>query len=194
MSSSVQAVIYDLSISNDTVNMNDTVDINDTAIDQNFVLDGIQDFRYIPTLMVISALLLLPFGILMQLLIVIYERFEMDSMKRHLYNQLMSSVLLWTTCLSLVSIMRFILTLLDAFQPLWLMIALDYLRRACILAAFLIPGESLIFYYYSELILQRTPNWDHDFLSIWLHLSNVAASLFLCGVQTFLHLHGLQLR
>ena len=168
--------------------------MNDTAIDQDFVLDGIQDYMYIPAWMIVFALLLLPIGIIMQFLIVIYERFEMDSMKRHLYNQLISSMLIWTTCMSLVSIIRFILTLLNATHPAWLMIMVDYFRRACIFATFLIPVESMIFYYYTELILQRTPNWDHDFLSIWLHVSNMAVSLFLCGIQTVLHLHGIQLR
>ena len=175
-------------------NSNNIVNMNDTAINQDFVLGGIQDFMYIPAWMIVFALLLLPIGIIMQFLIVIYERFEMDSMKRHLYNQLISSELVWTTCMSLVSIIRFILTLLNATHPAWLMIMVDYFRRACIFATFLIPVESMIFYYYTELILQRTPNWDHDFLSIWLHVSNMAVSLFLCGIQTVLHLHGIQLR
>ena len=108
-----------MQFTSDWSNSNNTVNMNDTAIDQDFVLDGIQDFMYIPAWMIVFALLLLPIGIIMQFLIVIYERFEMDSMKRHLYNQLISSELVWTTCMSLVSIIRFILTLLNATHPAW---------------------------------------------------------------------------
>ena len=164
------------------------------SISNNTDLDHVQDFRDIPTLMIVLFLVLLPLGIIMQLMIIMYERFEMDPMKRNLNNQLVTSAMLWTICLSLVSIIRLILTLMEAYEPSWLIISVDSLSRACMIAILLIFTEGFLFRYYSDLLLQRVPNYNYDFLATWLHSCNIIVPMFLSCIQTILRQEGIQLR
>ena len=150
----------------------------------------VRSYENVPNWGLGCAMLLLPLGVPFQLIIVYYERFEMDSMKRDLSNQIISAFTLWSVLSSIVIWTRCLLTLLDTDNSSGFVIFLEYLRLSCVIAWLLYPIQMQFFNYFSKVVLLRVPGYNHDFLAIWLHLTNLVISFYLECIQ-FIGKNGL---
>ena len=145
----------------------------------------IQTYEDIPA---VALVLSIPFnilGMILQVFIITYERFEMDSMKRGLKNQLISSQILWTFLLSLTLTFRFIFTLCSIKSLIGFQIFLEYLRMSCMMVAVLTGIEISLFEFYCKFVLKRVPECNHDFLAMWLSVVNLILGLFLGFIQLY---------
>ena len=126
-------------------------------------------------------------GIVFQSFAIIYERFNMDPMKRGLINQMTSNYMFWAMFQSIVTIIRWIIDFLKAAKklPIWSMKGLAFLRWTSVIGALLAMLEVMFINYHSKMWLKRVPNYDHDFISFWLQLSNAFVAFYYGALQTY---------
>ena len=63
------------------------------------------------------------------------------------------------------------------------MSAFAYLRLVSLIAALLTVVEGIFFINYSKLWLKRIPNYDHDFLGVWLLATNVVLAFYIGALK-----------
>ena len=156
---------------------NDSVTMNTTGI--------IMTYEEIPTIVLAFSIVFHVLAMTLKVFIVSYERFEMDSMKRGLKNQLISSQMIWTFLLSLTMLMRITITLCSINNFAGFQILLEYVRIACLMAIPLIGIEISLFEFYCKFVLKRVPESDHDILAIWLSVVNLILTLYFGFIQFY---------
>ena len=70
------------------------------------------------------------------------------------------------------------------YHSLFIQFLIEYFRVTCIIAGLLHTIEAVVLYYHQNVRLKRFPNYDHDFLSIWVVLCNIGLSFYLGWIQT----------
>ena len=149
------------------------------------MIDSVENFYGAPPSLLVIGIIFHIFGMIMQVFTVIYERFEMDPMKRSLTNQMISTHMIWATCLSIFTILRSTFRLFSVSLPFLLMAAIEYLMTTYTIAVTLIYLEVGFFEYLSKVVFGRIPEYDHDFLATCLQVVTFVVSVFLAGLQTF---------
>ena len=152
---------------------------------KSITISTIENFYGAPPTLLVIGIFFHIFGLIMQVSTVIYERFEMDPMKRSLTNQMISTHMIWTACLSIFTIIRSIFCLTSVALPFLLLAAIEYLMTTYTIGVTLIYLEVGFFEYLSKVVLGRIPEYDHDFLATWLQIVTFVVALFLAGLQTF---------
>ena len=179
--SSKNESIFELLETDSTVNLTETAQ-NAT---KSTTIAAIENFYGAPPTLLVTGIVFHIFGILMQVFTVIYERFEMDPMKRSLTNQMISTHMIWAAFLSIFTILRSIFCLFSVSLPFLFLAAIEYLMTTYTIGVTLIYLEVGFFEYWSKMVLGRIPEYDHDFLATWLQIVTFVASLFLAALQTF---------
>ena len=98
---------------------------------------------------------------------------------------MISAQFLWSMILSLVLIIRIIITLLTERTFTFIAFTLDYLKKVGSNAIFLCLIEYTAFEHWVKLIRKRIPKTNHDFLAGWLQIVNAILSLYLSYLQCF---------
>ena len=117
-------------------------------------------------------------------MIVLYERYGMDTMKRGLSNRLISSFFSF----GLISIPIFIIEELDTLiierNP-------DSKKFYGFNFMFFVIGSMIVMYeivvwkYLTKKVLRRIPYFNHDLIGVWLEISNFIIAFGLAGVEAF---------
>ena len=145
----------------------------------------IQTYEDIPPIALAISIVFYVLGMILHIFIITYERFEMDSMKRGLKNQLISSQIAWIFILSFTMSLRAILTLCSVENFIGFQIFLEYVRITSIMANLLIGIEISLFELYCKFVLKRIPESNHDILAVWLSVVNLILALFLSFIQLY---------
>ena len=155
---------------------------NDTAWLEH---DDVDDFREVEPAILFLGILLLILAMVLQVFSILYERFEMDSMKRGFTNQMITTHFAWALLMSIILVLRFSLTLLPFQLPAFIALGLQFLKTVVTLGICLTIIEATIFEYWSHLILKRVPEYDHDFLATGCQVANIVLAFYFGGLQTY---------
>ena len=156
-----------------------TIAMNDTGAEYDYTNVPPEDLWF--------GIIFLLLGIVFQSFAIIYERFNMDPMKRGLINQMTSNYMLWAMFQSIVTIIRWIIDFLKAAKklPIWSMKGLAFIRWTSVIGALLAMLEVMSINYHSKMWLKRVPSYDHDFSSFWLQLCNAFVAFYYGALQTY---------
>ena len=169
------------------------------------VIQLLQDFHGVPFGLHFIGIPLHLLGLVQQIIIVIYERNELDPMKRSLtsqvseylskqyhqydhnicFTQMISTHMMWASNLSMITILRSLLHLVTTNLPLPILIFIEYLMVTYTIALTLVYITTNFFEYWSQFILRRIPNYDHDFLATGLQVTIFGLAFYLGALQTF---------
>ena len=148
------------------------------------LLSRINDYRQVNPVVLVIGIFVLVSVMVLKSFFIIYERFEMDSMKRGFTNQMITNQFIWSWFLALILIIRFTLTLVSSDTLRSVAIGLAWLQQTCLIAICLSTLEATLFEYWSRLIIKRVPENDHDFIATGLCISNIVLSFYLATMQT----------
>ena len=93
--------------------------------------------------------------------------------------------MLWALNLSILTILRSFMLLINTDLPLCVLILMEYLMVTNTIALTLVYIVANFLEYFSRLILKRIPNYDHDFLATGCQAAIVGLSFYLGALQTF---------
>ena len=132
---------------------------------------------------------LMMLGVAMQSFVIVYERFNMDPMKRGLVNQLCTTYMAFAMCQSVVCIFRDILRLVVP-QPIPTFIYqtlgfVGWLNWSTTFGYVITLNQIIFFTYWSKMWLKRVPDYNHDFLAGWLSVANTVVAFYLGGLQAY---------
>ena len=156
-------------------------------VEQNDTIwrEKVDDFGEVEPAILCLAIVLLILAMVLQAFSILYERFEMDSMKRGFTDQMITARFAWGMFMSVILILRFILTLLPIDLPYFLAVGLQFLKTTGIIGICLTIIEVTAFEYLTYLILKRVPEYDHDFLATGFQIVNIIVGLYFGALQTF---------
>ena len=162
-----------------TIHQTFAITMNDTGAEYDYTNVPPEDLWF--------GIVFLFLGILLQSFAIIYERFKMDPMKRGLVNQMTSNYMFWAMFQSIVTSIRWIIDFLIAAEklPVWSMKGLAYLRWTSVIGPLLAMTEIMFYNYHTKMWLKRVPNYDHDFISLWLQLCNAIVAIYYGALQTY---------
>ena len=143
----------------------------------------VNDYSQIKPVALAIGILLLTFAMVLKSFFIVYEKFEMDPMKRGFTNQMITNQFVWSLLLAFVLITNFILTLLSIDLPSCLSVILHWLITTCDIAIALIMFEATLFEYWSRLIIKRVPGYNIDFIAYGLMILNVVLSFYFGVLQ-----------
>ena len=88
-------------------------------------------------------------------------------------------------CMSIFAIIRWFSVLCLPPWPPFLQKGLGWLRFSSHIGCLLTAAEIIFFLYWSKMWLKRIPEYNHDFLGIWLNIANAFHSLYFGGLQAY---------
>ena len=181
--SALQVMDFELSPTNESDFQSFFKDLNISEREtdnKNETNDNVNDFSQIDPPVLVVAIFLLIFVMILKAFFIVYEKFEMDPMKRGFTNQMLTSQFVWSIILSMVLIIRFTLTLFSVgLKPGSLAVGLDWLITTLSIAISLNMLEATVFEYWCKLILKRVPEHDVDFIASGLMIVNFVLSFYL---------------
>ena len=126
----------------------------------------------------------------MQSFAIAYERFHMDPMKRGLVNQLSTTYMTFAMCFSITRIFRYLLEWLAPqslpnFLFKYYSALVGWLGWSSTFGCLITTNEVIFFTYWSKMWLKRVPNYNHDFLGVWLNTTNVTIASYLASLKAF---------
>ena len=156
-------------------------------VEQNDTIwrEKVNDFGEVEPAILCLGIVLLILATVLQAFSILYERFEMDSMKRGFTNQMITARFAWGIFMSVILILRFILTLLPIDLPYTLAVGLQFLKTTGMIGICLTIIEVSVFEYMTFLILKRVPEYDHDFLATGFQIVNVIVGFYFGALQIF---------
>ena len=101
------------------------------------------------------------------------------------FTQMISTHMMWASNLSMITILRSLLHLVTTNLPLPIVICMQYLMVTYTIALTLIYITTSFFEYWTQFILKRIPNHDHDFLATGLQVTIFGLAFYLGALQTF---------
>ena len=157
---------------------------------QNSTIDIFQDpnsFKSslnLPLLATITVLLLL-ISLFLVLMITFYERYGMDPMKRSLKNRLISNFLVFGLMFIGVSILQEFYEALVERNPRS-RILYGFAEIWFAIGSLIVLNEIILWKYLIKVILKRLVAFNHDFIGVWLEITNITISF----VFAFTELNG----
>ena len=144
----------------------------------------------------------MPLGMVAQVLVISYEMFGMDPMKRGIVNRVRMKSVLQLTTKNLIQFISFVqliscymawalfLSILTELHWICLLCSIqlfsyDYFRVVSLFGITLVDIQIAFFLYYIRIYLKRMPNFNHDFLGSFLTIWTLLMPLILGYVQTY---------
>ena len=160
---------------------NNSFNVKDLVKDMNLLESELEKYHVPKALLTIIFFLISWYLVLM---IVLYERYGMDPMKRGLSNRLVSSFFSF-------GIISFPIFIIEEINFLVIDRNPDSKKFYGFNFIFFVIGSMIVMFqiifwkYLTKKVLKRIPAYNHDLIGVWLELSNLVLAFGLAGVEAF---------